>query len=295
MIQLGIFLAAENPVNHRPVASGHRQGRINIVIYSAGCVVALESTKGQIVVPGDHRKLSVILVKIVVVDHGTGIAIPINHKVVNHKIADYRFRIHSTFLALTQILQGRNQPGLIRSGDIGLGTAEDGGIAVGVIVDILQLGFPGAHTTGYHTAHLRGIEPALLSSTGAGIGRCLSTLLFPGTGLPGHHTAHLGRIKAFRHGGHFRRIAAHAWPHSATRHTGHCAAGRIFTVGRSHKIFKIKILAVAPAATHIHAVRLVQIAVVIAVIALQEAFFYCLHCQIQPPALAIDGDIHITA
>ena len=84
---------------------------------------------------------------------------------------------------------------------------------------------------------------------------------------------HIRRIRSFRH-------------FTAVRH------GRRLEIKISHiKISHIKILAVSAAAAKAHAVRLIKLAVVRAVTALQKRFFHAFDGQIQPPVLAIDGDV----
>ena len=99
MVQFSICFAAEDPVDHGSVIAGNGQGRINVIIYGISGPVALEGAEGQAVVPGNHGKLTLILVKVIIVDHGAGIAVCVCHEVMNHKVADHGFDIHSTCVA----------------------------------------------------------------------------------------------------------------------------------------------------------------------------------------------------
>ena len=337
VVQLGVFLAAEDPVDHGPVAAGDGQGRIDVVVDGAGGAVALEGAEGQIVVPGDHGKLALILVQIVIVDHGAGVAVAVDHKIVDHEVADHRFHIHGAGIRLAQGFQGRDQPGLVRVGHVGLGAGEDGGVAVRVVIDILELRLAGAHT---HAAAHIALADIHIAKGGAAhdlLHQLLHGLLIQGgqDRLDIRH-GNVVKIDAVEQGGIDAQLlkgaaqsllvdghaeAAHAAPahfpplaHAlaggggvlalgdrlpillcGVGHGGDCGIGGLGAVGGGGELLKIEILAVAPAAAHVHAVGLVQVAVVAAVIALEEALLHRLHRQVQSPVLTVDGDVDIAA
>ena len=57
-----------------------------------------------------------------------------------------------------------------------------------------------------------------------------------------------------------------------------------------HEIIHVEIHAVAAAAAKAEAVGLIEVAVIGAVVAAQEAVFHAFYCQIEAPGLAVDGD-----
>ncbi len=57
----------------------------------------------------------------------------------------------------------------------------------------------------------------------------------------------------------------------------------------------VKFFSIAAAAAQIHAVGLIQLAVIFTVVALQERFFYAFHCEIQSPVFSVYRDIYIAA
>ena len=57
-------------------------------------------------------QLSVFLIEIVVVNHGAGVAVKIQHKVVHDKVTDHRIDVNDLrdVFALTELFQGLDQP-----------------------------------------------------------------------------------------------------------------------------------------------------------------------------------------
>ena len=71
VVPRGVCLAGEHPRLHRAVGKHVVDG----VVHRACRVVSLKAAEGEVVVPGQHRELSVLLVKIVVVNHRAGVAV----------------------------------------------------------------------------------------------------------------------------------------------------------------------------------------------------------------------------
>ena len=88
VVQRGVFLALEYPVEHRArihAAAGY--GRIDGVVYHLRSVAAHEAAEGKVVVPRYHAQLAVLFIKVVIMYHGAGVAIEIVHKIMHDKIA----------------------------------------------------------------------------------------------------------------------------------------------------------------------------------------------------------------
>ena len=65
MILCRICLIRENPRLHWPVG----EHRVNIIVHRRRRVITLERAEREVVVPRNHRKLPVILIEIVIVNH----------------------------------------------------------------------------------------------------------------------------------------------------------------------------------------------------------------------------------
>ena len=99
MVQLSIALVLENPGQHGPGV--HRSAgdrRVDGIVDQGGSVRAADkAAEGQIIVPRDHGKHTVLLVEVVVVDHGAGVAVEVTDKVMGHKVPDDRFDVYGIF------------------------------------------------------------------------------------------------------------------------------------------------------------------------------------------------------
>ena len=150
LVVLGrIRLVLKNPVHHRPAvrAAAGGNGGIDRRIDLSGGVPALEGAESQIIVPGNHGQQAVLLVQVVVVDHGAGVAVAVADEVVDHEVAQDLLHADGggNLRPLVQNFQRLNQPGLVRLGHVRLGAAENVRVAVRVVVGILQLHVAAAH------------------------------------------------------------------------------------------------------------------------------------------------------
>ena len=91
MVALKIRILFKNPGKHGAILHLSAQKRVvDGIVDQGGCVATgRESSKRQIVAPRDHGEDAVILVEIVVVDHIPGVAIPIEHEIVDDKVSDH--------------------------------------------------------------------------------------------------------------------------------------------------------------------------------------------------------------
>ena len=90
VIQLGILLVFKYPVEHRSVGCGVIDGGVD----GACGVACAERAKAKIVIPGDHGKLTVLLVKIIVVHHCAGIAVVVADIIVHYEVAYHLLNVH---------------------------------------------------------------------------------------------------------------------------------------------------------------------------------------------------------
>ena len=147
MVQLGIGAVLQNPVNHGAVAAaGAGQGCVNVIVDRSRSAAVLKTAKGQIIIPGDHRNLPGLFIKVVVVYHTAGVAVSVDGKIVHHKISENGIHIYSVAVQLTERLQRLYEPGFVGISKVGFGVVEDVGVAFGGVVDILQLHICAAHT-----------------------------------------------------------------------------------------------------------------------------------------------------
>ena len=142
MIQFRVFLMIEYPCKHRPGidrAAGNR-GVYGVVDQSRSAAAGFKTTEGEVVIPWDHGKLSVLFVQIVIMDHGASVTVEIEYKVMDHKIADDFINIYRSFerfvLTFIQIFQRFDQSNLVSIGRVGLGIVEDIGITVKLVISI---------------------------------------------------------------------------------------------------------------------------------------------------------------
>ena len=348
VILLGIAFVGEDPADHGPVVQVAVDRFVDEGVDRGGGVAGLEGAEGQVVVPGDHAELAVLLVQIVVVDHAAGIAVAVDDEIVDHEVAKDLVHIQDRFQVFigAELLQGGNQPLLIGGGDLGLGVVEDVGVAVRIIVDILQLHVVAAHAAGAApvvlsagearlpagealpgslppageaallaafaglAGELTAGEAALLAAFAGLAGELTAgeaALLAAFAGLAGELTAgEAALLAAFAAGIAFLTAAGAAFPLGRGLAAGSSAfCGLGLRVGLSFgvaaeaeveiQVVKIEILAVAAAAAEAHAVRLVELAGVGAVVPGQEAVLHALHGQIEAPVLAIHRQIRIGA
>ena len=245
-------------------------------------------------------------------DDRAGVAVPVAHVVVHHEISDDLVHVHHVLQVLTgvELFQRLDQAGLVRLGDVRFGIAEDVGIAVRVVVDIPEL-----HVRRPHAAENAAEVEAAPSSAAAGFTlRLPAVRTGPGRVCSfGRPAAGLRGIKALRRlfaglsgAEAFRRLAGEtgAFGYLAVPKLRRIKALRKLSaseagVGRIpflripvHEVLHIEILAVArAAAAEAHAVRLIQLARVSAVVSLEEAVFYALHGEVQSPVLPVHRDI----
>ena len=278
MIFRCIRFIREDPRLHRPVG----KHRVDVVVHRRIRVIALERPEREVIVPRDHRQLSILLIEIIVVDHRAGIAIPVDHKIVDDEISQYLVRVEHVFQVLVcrQLFQRRNQPLLIRLRDVRLRVVEDVRVAVRVVVDVLQLHILAAH------AAARPAVPAECHALRHRRHFAIRQLRhFPGK----------VRLLSIRP---FRRCTVFAERRRRTALPGRGLfrrriLGRIglrFAAVELH-IVHVESLAVAAPAAEAHAVRLVKLARS-AVIPFEERILHALDRQIQPEVLAVDRDVH---
>ena len=265
-----VRFAGENPGEHGPRvhrAPGRR--RVDGIVHQRGGVRGThKASKGQVVVPGDHGELAVLLIEVVVVDHRAGVAVKIAHKVVYHKVADDLLHVHhflQVFLGV-QLLQAGDEPVLVAVGDVGFSVVKDILVAAVRVVGVEKGGVVAAHR-----------EVVVSSSPGH-----LRSLGFRHLALCAWGKAFLSRKAAFRAvwrgGGSLLAVCG----------SGGGAVG--FLSCFLLPISQGEGSAVAPASAHALAVGLKQLPIVAAVVALEEGFFHALHRQVQAPVLAVYGN-----
>ena len=86
----------------------------------------------------------------------TCIAVTVTDKVMYHKITDHLIYIHHIFdiFALAELFQRLDKPLLVSSGNVCFGVIKNVGIAVRVIVNVLQLYILAAHSTLRHAVRI---------------------------------------------------------------------------------------------------------------------------------------------
>ena len=87
MVHFRIGFIGKNPVPHGSVLTGAaRYGKVDGGVDGALRVSALKSAEGEIIVPRNHGHTAVFFVKVVVVNHGSCIAVAVNGEIVNDEI-----------------------------------------------------------------------------------------------------------------------------------------------------------------------------------------------------------------
>ena len=143
MVAGGVRLTVEDPGDHGALLHGGAEQRvINGVVDQGGSVVpAGKAAEGQVIVPGNQGEVTVALVEVVVVEHGAGVAVPIEDEVVDHKVADDLVHVQGAvqICPAGQGFQGLNQSVLLGGGQVKSGCVEDVPIAGDVVVRVLEL------------------------------------------------------------------------------------------------------------------------------------------------------------
>ena len=72
--------------------------------------------------------------------HGAGVAIEAHHEIVGHKVTEHLVDVHHLLQVFPggELLEGGDKPGLVRRGNVGFCGIENVGIAIRVIVDVLE-------------------------------------------------------------------------------------------------------------------------------------------------------------
>ena len=150
MVRLEIRLVLEDPGDHRAIRNVAADRGIDRRIDGAGRAAGRERERAEceIVVPRDHLEHAVLLIKIVVVHHAAGVAVAVDEEIVHGEIAHHRIGVHDGRVALGKRLQRFNQALLIVGIDLRLRGREDVGIALRVVVDVLELDVARAHAAG---------------------------------------------------------------------------------------------------------------------------------------------------
>ena len=200
MVLFQVCLIGQDPLIHGTVAfSGDGQGVVDIVIDNGGCAVSLECAVGQVIVPGDHGHLTILLEEVEVMDDATHITVAVDHIVMHHEVAQHFIHIDGGQIALTQRLQRLDHTGLIRFRQVGFDTAKQAGIRGGVIAHILQHRVTHTGNGATHGAHVNNLIFAIVLSA---FGTAAAALIcgsgcagFGGSGFAafGAFTAALGR------------------------------------------------------------------------------------------------------
>ena len=140
VIKRKVLFIVENPREHRTgIRRAAGRGRVHGVVHKPGRVRrALEAAEGEVVVPGNHREHAVLLIEVIVVDHGAGVAVEVDHEVVRRKVADDGFHIHGFFdvRVVIEAFERGNQAALVRAGKSGLRAVEDIGIVRRIVVAV---------------------------------------------------------------------------------------------------------------------------------------------------------------
>ena len=224
-------------------------------------------------------------------DHLTGIAVAVAEEIVNRKIAENLLGIKRIFqiVLLRECFQRSNQPFLIRFRHNGLSIVENIGVAADFVIGILQLDVAAAHA-----------ESALAAFFAAeNLGRIKVRKI---KAFRIKIRGHIAEVPEIRHIAEVRHFAVpeagHAAARTPVRLSGFIRAffGFCFLAVLIHEIAHAEILAVArTAAAEAHAVRLIEVTVIAAVIPLQEGILDRFNGKIQTPVLTVDRNICIAA
>ena len=129
MIPAEVCLVGEDPGQHGAVfyASAGDGGVDGVIDQALRPVCGLKAAEGQVVVPGQHGEEAVLFIQIIVVDHGTGVAVKIQDEIVGGKIADHAVRVDCLLrvFAVRQLPEGLDQTALVGFGDIRFGIVKE--------------------------------------------------------------------------------------------------------------------------------------------------------------------------
>ena len=231
-------------------------------------------------------------------NHLSGVAVAVAEEIVHDKVPEHFVGIQRAFQIglLRERLQGCDQTLLIGSVHGRFRVVEDVGIAARLVINVLQFDIAAAHAESAESAfaafsvfaaaeHFRRVKVGEIK-----IGGYIAEV--------GHVTEiEVSEVR------HVSKIEIPEIRHIAEIHAAFllCAVLRIagfaaVVIVPVHEIAHAEIFSVSgTAAAEAHAVRLVEVAEIAAVIALQEGFLDCLDRKIQTPVLAVDRDIHIAA
>ncbi len=264
MVQLRIRRTAGYPIEHRTVpAAGYGQRRVYGVVYHRRRVLSLERPESQIIVPGNHGQTAFFLIKIVVVDHTAGVAVAVADVIMHHKVTQNLLYIQRRRVPFPQFFQRLYQPFLVRVRYRSLSALKNIGIALRVVVRVLQLYVRRSHTA---SGKIRRFGHSSRGRKASFVSRAL-----------------------FRYGGLIGGI--HPSVRSLSRlEVPKCRGAFFIPIQAVH----VEAPAIASAAAHTETVGLIQIPAGLSG-TLHIALFYALCRQIQPPILAVDGDVNVTA
>ena len=82
VILLAVGFIREYPRLHGPI----RQHIVNGFVDNGRCVPTHKCAKRKIVVPRDHRELTIFLVEIIIVNHTSGIAVIIDYIIMDYEV-----------------------------------------------------------------------------------------------------------------------------------------------------------------------------------------------------------------
>ena len=107
MVKVCVLLIFKNPSNHGSVLDASaRNRRVNGIVYEGGCIACrLESPEGKVVIPWYHLHLTVLFIEIIVVNQRAGIAVKIQHKVMNRKVAYDGIDVKGVFRFLSELMR----------------------------------------------------------------------------------------------------------------------------------------------------------------------------------------------
>ena len=230
----------------------------------AGRVAAVHAAEGQVIVPGDQVQRALRLIEVVVVRHGAAEAVLVDREDVHGHVQKQVVDIHDLLevLARGDALERGHHPLMILLARVGDFAFPDGRVAVQIVVRIVQVGPAGAHA---REAAPPGREIRL------------ARLAVPVRGL-----AKIGRA--------VRRIDTRVRHAFAAKIAPIRQVIGVETVHIRQIIRRKATVSARLAAAHVHALGLVELAVIHAVIAQQEALLHRLERQVQAPVLAVDRD-----
>ena len=203
--------------------------------------------------------------------HGAGVAIEAHHEIVGHKVAEHFVDIHHFLQVFPggELLEGGDKPGLVRRGNVGFGGIEDVGIAIRVIVDVLER----------HVAAARAPRPAAKAAALAAAK--LHAL---------RRSAHVLRVKVRREleipeihvaGVKVRRGFEIPEIHSCLRRCIRGGSGLFALLRRLRPIPFLELEAhILHVIAQLHGIRLIQLPIIAAIVPLEEGLLNALHRQV---------------